>query len=440
MIVATVEGCLVMAGLQVLVTFAPVYILKLGGTEEQVGLLASVPYLINTLALLLSANRPLTSVQALRRSVWSAGAHRFLMGAILFAPLLGKGAPLWVIVTYSLASGAMSLSSNYWTAAVSDMFPPNRRGRLFGIRGVYTGLTGFAATLAAGYLLDALRFPLNFTVTYTLATGVASAAIYFLARLEPPAAADDEPGVKVPVTPRRDRRTQPNLFASLGSLWGGAARGDFLRVTVPLFLFNMGFFGLAPVVNIYFIERLGFSNSVIGLLMSAYMVSQVAGSLVWGALADRFGHPVIAFAALVGMATQAAAFWLVPSVAYLLVIQVLGGFCFAGVVLGTFNMIIAIGGARDRSLAVTWVNVFANFAAFVGPLVGTAVLLHAGFIPAFMGAALMRALGAVALWRAAGETWRSRPHRRLMARFLRLAPPGTPRRAARGEQAVKGVG
>src|SRR5690606_27677607 len=118
MIVATVEGCLVMAGLQVLVTFAPVYILKLGGTEEQVGLLASVPYLINTLALLLSANRPLTSVQALRRSVWSAGAHRFLMGAILFAPLLGKGAPLWVIVTYSLASGAMSLSSNYWTAAV----------------------------------------------------------------------------------------------------------------------------------------------------------------------------------------------------------------------------------------------------------------------------------------------------------------------------------
>ena len=422
MLVSIYEGCLVLAGLQVLVTFAPVYLLRLGGTEEQVGLLTSVPYLINSLALLVSVGRPVTSTQALRYSVWSAVTHRLLMVAILCAPLLGKGAPLWVLVTYSAASGAMCLAANYWTTAVSDMFPAKQRGRVFGVRGVYTGLASFTSTFAAGYLLDAFAFPLNFTVTYSLATLFAGAATYFLARLEPPAA-EGEP-VKAAYGSR-------NPFAALRGILRGASRRDFLRAAAPLFLFNMGFFGLAPVVNIYFIERLGFPNSVIGLLMSTFMVSQVVGSLVWGALADRFGSPVIAFVAVIGMALQALAFWFVPAVGYLLVMQVIGGFCFAGVVLGTFNMIIAIGKASERSLAVTWVNVFANFAAFVGPLFGTFVLLHVGLVPAFLGAALMRALGAVALLRAAGEAWGSRPRGRLVARHIRLVPPWSRRPSPR---------
>lgn len=409
-VVAIVEGSLIMAGLQIIASFIAVYVLRLGGTEEQVGLLTSLPFLINAAVLAFSARSSVTPRQALRRSVRSAVVHRTFIALVVLAPLVGRWAPIWVLAIYSIASGAMSLSATYWTAVVSDMFPPNQRGRVFGIRGVFTGFAGFLATFAAGYLLDALPFPANFSLTFSLAVVVTILSTFYLARLEPDEGGETETSESE--TKRLEsgpvgalvQRTHSEGF--LRSLLTGSRRHDFLRVTVPIVLFNMGFFGLAPVVNIYLIERLGLSNSAIGILTSVFILSQVVGSLVWGQLADRWGNHAIAFAAVVGMSVQAAIFWMVPTFGFLAVIQGIGGFCFAGVVLGTFNMIISVGERSERSKVITWVNTFGNLAAFVGPLVGTWMLLHWGLVPAFLGAALVRALGALVLFHPALSEWR----------------------------------
>ncbi len=421
-VVAIIEGSLIMAGQQIIAGFIAVYVLRLGGTEEQVGLLTSLPFLLNAAVLAFSARSAVTPPQALRRSVRSAILHRIFLVLLLLAPLIGKWAPIWVLAIYSLASGAMSLSATYWTAVVSDMFPPKQRGRLFGVRGVFTGMAGFVATFAAGHLLDALAFPHNFTLTFSVAIVVAALATFYLARLDPGG------------TDESDSANESKLLESgtvgalteadraegfLRSLLTGSRRHDFLRVTVPIVLFNMGFFGLAPVVNIYLIERLELSNSSIGTLTSLFILSQVVGSLVWGQMADRWGNHVIAFVATVGMSAQAAVFWFLPSFGFLAFTQALGGFCFAGVVLGTFNMIISIGGRKDRFKVITWVNTFGNLAAFIGPLIGTWMLLSVGLIPAFLGAAGVRALAALVLTRHAVSEYREarqnakpRPHGR----------------------------
>jgi len=190
-------------------------------------------------------------------------------------------------------------------------------------------------------------------------------------------------------------------------MFRGDAGRSFARVAAPIAIFNVGFFLTAPIVNVYFIEDLGFSNSVIGLLTSTFVLAQVAGSLVWGVLIDRWGDHTVAFLTTAGMALQAAIFWLSPSVLFLIAAQAFGGFCFAGVFLGSFNMIISTGDRKHRSQTVTWVNVCSNFAAFLGPLIGTAALTRIGFVPSFFLAMAFRAIGSALYFRTArGEVGR----------------------------------
>lgn len=402
--VSTIEGCLMASALQVFGSFLAVYIIGLGGSEGQVGIATSVPFLVATAALLFGARvRASGPADALRLSLRAAIVHRIVIALVPLAPLFAARAPIWVIVIYSLSAGVMTLSATHWTALVSDMFPPGKRGRIFGIRGVWVGLISFLAVFGAGHLLDAFPFPHNFTITYGIAIAMGAGATVFLARLRPPSE-DDSPGLSATASEVPQARAHT---AQRTGPFTGQLRKDFLQVTVPVVLFNIGFHGLAPVVNIYFIERLGFSNATIGTLASTFVLTQVVGSLVWGHLIDRWGNRAVAFVALAGIASQAFLFWLVPSVGYLLAMQAFGGFCLPGVTLGTFNMVIAAGDRRTRSQVIRWVNVFANLAAFLGPLLGTGLLLYVGLVPAFLVMGGFRAVASWVLLSAAIEDFRA---------------------------------
>ncbi len=403
MVIATIEGCLVVAAVQILAGFASVYVLRLGGNLQQVGLLTSLPFLLNAAVLALSAAVSVSAKQALRLSLASAVAHRILMALVPLAPLFGAAAPWWVIAAYSVTAAAMSLSSTYWTAAVSDMFSPQKRGRVFGIRSVFTGIAGFLATLSGGFLLDAFSFPVNFSITFWFATALGVAGAFFLARLEPPSDPDaleaGAPLDRVSIAANARRKSAP--AAHWGAIFRGEAGRSFFAVTAPLTMFNIGFFLLSPIMNVYYIEDLEFSNSVVGLLTSSFVLAQVVGSLIWGTLIDRWGNHVVAFATTAGMALQSSILWISPSVLFLAVVQGFGGFCFAGFLLGSFNMIISTGERKYRSQTVTWVNVFGNFSAFVGPLLGTMALTLIGFAPSFFLATAFRALSSLLYYRTA---------------------------------------
>ena len=444
MVTATIEGCLVVAAVQILAAFTPVYVMRLGGNLQQVGLLTSFPFLLNAAVLALSAAVSVSARRALRLSLAAAVAHRILMVILPLAPFFGPASTWWVIAVYSVASAAMSLSATYWTAAVSDMFSPDKRGRVFGIRNVFTGAAGFLATFSGGLLLDAFAFPANFSITFWAATALGVSGAFFLARLDPPGEPEiDGPGASTSEGPAQPEsaparpagRPHPGAPAWHEVFHGSAARA-LMSVAIPLAMFNIGFHWLTPVVNVYFIETLGFSNSVIGVLTSAFVLSQVAGSLVWGALIDRWGNNLVAFVTTAGMALQSLVFWLSPSVVFLLVVQAFGGFCFAGVILGSFNMAISAGDRRLRSQTVTWVNTFSHFSAFVGPLLGATTLTAIGYVSSFLLATAFRALGSLLyLWSARGELARLRSERN-----ARRSRPGGGLLPRRGRRLLTGKG
>ena len=137
---AVIEGALATITVQIVATFTPVFAISLGATNQQVGFIYSFPFLFNIAALLISAGSTRRRERHLPVGQVTAVLHRVLILLLLLAPVLGRFGVWWLLVLYSLASAAMAVSSVFWQAIVSDMFPPGRRGVVFGTRSMYTGI------------------------------------------------------------------------------------------------------------------------------------------------------------------------------------------------------------------------------------------------------------------------------------------------------------
>lgn len=385
---AVVEGALATITVQIVTTFTPVYAIALGATNQQVGFIYSFPFLFNIAALLTSSRQTERRERHLAVGQGTAVLHRVLILLFLLAPLLGAFGVWWLLILYSLASAAMAVSSVFWQAIVSDMFPPSRRGLVFGTRSMYTGLAGLVGVMLTGRLLDLVAYPHNYAVGLGLAALIGFAAAYYYGKLAPPEG-DDPPASSAVPAPSFQLRT---------FLRTDAGRG-FLSLTGTVALFNLGFHMASPIVTIYFVEQLGYSNALIGVLTAASVLFQVFGSRMWGALADRWGLAIVLICTTAIMAVQAAAFWIVPSVVFLLIMQALGGFALGGYNVATLNALFLVGDRRSRPGLILWYNVLVGLANFVGPQLGTAALGVMTIPAVFMLAGGLRTLGALAMVR-----------------------------------------
>lgn len=389
---AVVEGALATVTVQIVTTFTPVFAIALGATNQQVGLIYSFPFLFNIAGLLLTVRYTRQRERHLAVGQGTAVLHRVLIVLFIVAPLLGRFGVWWLLLLYSVASAAMSVSSVFWQAIVSDMFPPERRGIVFGTRSMYTGLAGLLAVMLSGRLLDLLGYPQNYVLVLSLAALVGFAAAHYYGKLEPPT---DEESPKNATVPAAGFRLRPFLRTAGGR--------SFLGLTLAVALFNLGFHMASPIVTIYFVEYLGYSNALIGVLTAASVLFQVFGSRVWGALADRWGLGVVLVATTALMAVQAAGFWLVPSVLFLLVMQAVGGFALAGYNVATLNALFLVGDRQSRPGLILWYNVIVGLANFAGPQLGTGALSRLSLPAVFLLTGGLRALGALAMVRRGAE-------------------------------------
>lgn len=403
---STVEGCLAVASIQAVASFAVVYAMELGASNAQVGLMVSMPFLANVLVILAGGRYVAGRTNILKPTCFVSAMHRVFVVCMLPAPLLPAEVRVWwVLVTYSLATAAAALTSTWWSAMMSEVYPQRHRGAVFGTRAVFTGSAGVIATLLTGQALDILPFPINYTIMFLLAAISGFIAVRFLLRTRLPV-----PDTEIESSATGHTAVQPVPVALQRPSWRDMMRGEtgraFAALAVPVFLFNLGFHLAAPVMNIYFVEYLHLSKGRIGLLSAVFLVCQVTSSRFWGRMGDRLGNHVVAFISMTLLVCQAALYCLVPNMSFLLLMQSVGGFAFGGFAMSTFNGAIALGNPRQRPVMISLFNVLGGLGGFLSPTAGTTILDRYGLLIAFLIAALMRAAGAVTMGVAAKAEWR----------------------------------
>lgn len=261
-------------------SYLSAFVVFLGGTSFQLGLLASVPQLLASMSQLF----------AVRLVQWMGSRKKFIVLLSIFqavtwlvaAAVALIGAPVWSIIALAclfFVFGMMPAPA--WSSLIGDLVPEDQRGRYFGKRNRSIGLVTFIAMAAAGLILDAL-VPEFGAGAYALLFGLAFAgrlvSVYYLSRHY-----DPQHGL---TNPEGERIIE--FLRKIGTT-------DFGRLARFNTVFHIATFLVSPLFVIYFFEYLEVSYWQYSVMLSAAAISNFLTMRYWGLNADQFGNRVVLY-------------------------------------------------------------------------------------------------------------------------------------------------
>jgi multidrug resistance protein len=170
------------------------------------------------------------------------------------------------------------------------------------------------------------------------------------------------------------------------------------KLTVLMITAFVDMLGLAMVIPLlpFYATKLGASATIVGVLIAAFSIAQLASAPLWGRFSDRYGRRP---ALLVGLLVSAVAYviFAYASTLWLLllsrVVQGLGG--------GTIGVVQAYvadaSDPKDRAKSLGWLSAATSLGAVVGPAIGSA-LIHWGRHAPGIASAIFCVLVSVFAW------------------------------------------
>ncbi|NLV92370.1 MAG: MFS transporter [Firmicutes bacterium] len=363
--------------------FLSLFALELGATKAQIGLLSSLPSLLGNIAQIPAAM--LTERLGRRKilTVWSAIGARLCLLATVFIPFLfGSEFNLIGLFIFLVAMRGFvnSLGVPAWTSIMADISPVESRGAFFSTRNILSGMTGFAGTLLAGWIIRTYGFPGGYQRSFFLAFLTGVLAIYFFARIPV-----QEPGPKkariAEEAAETEEPAEPKL--TLRQKWNRALDAFSQHANFRKYCFTSIFWQFSvslggPMVAVHFAENLGGTPAQWSIASSAGLVAGILFQKYWGRLADRFGPKnVMKFAGIPAAALPWI--WLaipIPQLGF--IASFIGQFGWSGYNLAAFNLILELTPDASRSTYVGVYNTMAGISAAISPVIGGVLAEHIG--------------------------------------------------------------
>jgi len=339
-------------------TYLSAFALFLKASTPQIGLLASVPPLIGSLAQIVSAG--LGHLTGRRKPIILVGAG--LQAAawlpITLLPLLFPAAavPLLIASVIVYHCGA-HLAAPQWASLMGDLVPMRRRGRFFARRTRIVTLGTFLSLAAGGVILHgyttAGQTLAGFVVLFGIAMVARGISAWHLARMHDPAG--HVAALRLPAR---------------GAWWRQLGRSNFVRFSSFYALMQFAVAISSPFFAVYMLRDLQFSyaqftaNTAMSVLMQFLTLSQ------WGRISDVFGNRrILAVTGL--MLPLMPLLWMVSTnFWYLLLVQMLSGLSWAGFTLGAGNFLYDLVAREKRATYLAIHNVLSSTGVFCGAVLG----------------------------------------------------------------------
>ena len=382
---STLDGCLhaVMLGLGEI--YFPALALLLGASIFEVGLLTTLPMLVGTAFQLLAPS----AARRIGQKRWVVGSAALQAATFLPLVLIAAGAPggygtllLCACAYWSLGLGITPV----WSAWIGEIVPVRIRSRYFSRRNAAIQATLFLGVLVGGAVVEGgetllASADLGFFGVFLLAAVSRAASAGQLARYSD-------------TTSRVSSPSEPQKFA-----WAELTSSTVGRVILLVGLINGGVYVAAAYFTPYMLEHLGLSYLEFTVLTAAIVVARVVSSPYWGQIGRRYGNRR-ALQVSAGLVVPLAGLWVVSDwFPYLLLLQVLAGFAWAGFDLMTTLNLFDCTREEERAGALTAFNVVNGMAIVLGTLVGGAAFQFLGaeaYLLVFGGSSLLRGVALLA--------------------------------------------
>lgn len=349
------------------------FILELGASSTQIGLLASIPMLANLLQPIGAYFSEKTSSRH-NYCLWIYGISRLMWVALAIEIFvsgwfhLDAHTLIFSTLAISLASHLLgALGSASWLSWMAVLVPPRLRGRYFGFRNSAANLTNLISIPLLGLVVSLwFRGTLEgFGIVLVLAIifGIVSLGFQFLIVDVNPQEQHSIPDTENPELPADTAIT--HSFLSM------LKDRNFLMF---LLYFNLWMFAVnlcAPFFNLYLLDNLKLDISQVTLYNSLSAAANLLMLLFWGRIADRIGNrPILLGVGLLVAATpilwvftgsNSLSIWL-----WLPLLHILGGATWAAIDLCTNNLQIGVAPLQSQSAY------FGTVAAVAGVEIGRA--------------------------------------------------------------------
>jgi MFS family permease len=331
--------------------------LFLGATVQQVGLITALPNLLSSLS----------QFFAVRVIYWVGGRLRLLVRLVFSqASLILCIAILpWLeipnrvellLLLLILAALCGGLAGPAWGSLMSDYIPSSKRGRYFGWRNRTIGAVALGSVIASGLILNSFRevsYGAGFVIIFFLAALARYASAYYIKQM-------DEP------PHRRDPASDFTFLMFVARF----RESNFLKFVVFSASLTFATYLSAPFFAVFMLRDLQLSYLTYMALQVCSSFASLVALPLWGKHADLVGNVRVLrlssfFAALV------PALWLWSrDPAYLMLVQIWGGFSWSGVTLSAANFIYDAVTPQKRVRCIAYFNVINGVALFLGSSTG----------------------------------------------------------------------
>lgn len=341
----------------------------LHATTLQIGLLATLPQLLGAIMQWVGAVA-VEGFQSRRAAIVTGVTVQALaLLPIALVPFVfgrGVGSAFALIAFVAVYHCAHGFAIPIWNSLIGDLVPADIRGRFFGRRNRLNGISTFAALLVAGGVLDVCerfgRTALGFLMIFSTACVARLNSARWLSRYE-------DPKFEVPSGSKFTflefvKRSPHSNFAKF----------VFFYATVS---FAVAFSG--PYFALYMLRELQLSYVEFTAVTAASTITQFLAFSYWGELTDRFGNKKILNICGWGIGIVPILWLFSHELWYLMVIQVYGGFVWAGFTLAAANFMFDAVSPPKRARCAAYQGLGNGVFVFAGSLLGGLV---AGRLPA----------------------------------------------------------
>lgn len=274
-----------------------------------------------------------------------------------FVPRLGNELAVWLVFLMLAWQGiGGGIVANPWQNMINKVLPRDYLATFFGLQGAAANLFASGAAIAAGFILERVRYPHNYALDFLIASVFLVFSYIAVGMTREPAHQVAPPIEKPPhiltqaiITLRRDTNFRWLIIGRMLSQFG-----------------VMGF-------TFYFVhmyQNLGASKVDTGIHTSVLMISSFVMNIALGWLADRWSRRGVLGIGAIAMALSGLLAWWAPSVVWFYPANILASI--ANTCIWTIMIATALqfGTDEQRPLYVGMATTLAAPATILAPLAG----------------------------------------------------------------------
>ncbi len=263
-------------------TILPIFVKELGGSPVSIGSVQVLWWIGQNIPGIAVAHSLRKRTQFMGPMAFWGLMHRIMLlvcGIAAFF-LIGRissefAVPLFLFMIF-LIPMIGGFSGLPWFQVFTKTVPVKLRGRLMGIRQLLGSAAGAVGGTIVSFILYAVSFPLNFALLFFLAFIMTMISFNFLVRVkETPSLRDEQDEQKKNI---------------LSDAWKIIATNKNFRNFLIADAFALMSLAASSFYSVYAVEKFNLPPSYAGTFTAIVMITNVAANIIFGIVADTYGH------------------------------------------------------------------------------------------------------------------------------------------------------